>query len=186
MKITFTLDQIKQFNRMSVEERSRVIASCDTMTQLNDDQIVGFQHDITASSLVREVHKGLVKRVESKRRRRQRSAEATAAPETVAKAVNEPAAEPAEQQITIDEASGRIAVWVRDNFHRYVNQVMRVIGMLKDSGLGRDMATAWQTITKLIYDTIKPLFSYAAEYMRLPHRQRRPCTITVPLAPQHP
>ena len=72
MKISFTLDQMKQFNRLSAEERSRVIASCDTLSQMNDDEIDNYNPAPQQPALVAEVHGKLKRRVESKRRRADR------------------------------------------------------------------------------------------------------------------
>ncbi len=176
MKISFTLDQMKQFNRLSAEERSRVIASCDTLSQMNDDEIDNYNPAPQQPALVAEVHGKLKRRVESKRRRADRKT--VARPKTTVEAP-----QPADTNvcIRIDEPTARTAAWVRTNYNRFVDRVLEVIGMYGDSDMGRNLNETWRMITQLIHETITPLFNLAEDFMRRPAANRRtPIQFNIP------
>lgn len=174
MTLSFTLDQIKQFNRLSAEERSRVIASCDALSQMSDDEIDSYQPTAKQPALVAEVHVRLKRRVRNKRRRSQRKA--VASPEPLATTP----AEDADVNVRIDEPTARTAAWVRSNYTRFVNRVLEVIGMYGDSDMARNLNKTWQMITRLVHETIAPLFNLAEDFMRRPASGRRtPLHITL-------
>ena len=167
MKISFTLDQMKQFNRLSAEERSRVIASCDTLSQMTDDEIDSYDPTPQQPALITEVHGKLKRRIESKRRRAKRKSEVSAKP------VEAPRSVDSEVIISVDEPTARTAAWVRTNYDRFVARVLEVIGMYGDSEMAKNLNQTWQMITRLIRETITPLFGLAEDFMRRPASARR-------------
>lgn len=175
MNISFTLDQMKQFNRLSAEERSCVIASCDTLSQMNDDEIDNYRPAQQQPALITEVHARLKRRVETKRRRAQHKT--TAKP----KPAETPQTADTDISIRIDEPTARTAAWVRTNFKRFVERVLDVIGMYGDGDMAKNLNNTWQMITSLIQETITPLFNLAEDFMRRPAAKRRtPLLLNIP------
>lgn len=179
MKVSFSLDQVKHFNSLPAEERAQVINHCNRLSEMNDDAIESYRPDTETPALVAEVHATMAKRAAARRRRSERKA---AAPQKAEATNAEAKSQTTELKVTLTEGSGRTAISLRDNFNRFVNQVLNVLDMLKENEMCLNMAAMWKAITELIYKTIHPLADYAKQYMRLPRHQRRPWTFTLPLA----
>lgn len=184
MKITFTLGQVKQFNSLPAEERERILTGCDRLSEMTDDAIDAYRPESGSHEIVAEVHSSLVKRVAAKRRRSERKAagpkklDAAVAEAAIAEAANTAT----EMKVTLTEGAGRAAISLRNTFNQFVNQVLSVLGMLKENEEYRNMAAMWKVISEFIYKTIHPLADYAKQYMRLPRQQRRPWTFNIPVA----
>lgn len=177
MKLSFSLEQVKQFNRLNPEQRSRVISTCDTLSRLDDEEICNYTPADSSPALVGEIHQDLVRRVEAKQRRAQKRRQKTSEPKETQQQAE--STEPP-VSIKIDEGTARIIVWLKSNFRRYATQVIKVLSMFQGNTPTDKLITTWTATTDIIYHTIAPLFPLADRYLRLPKPSRHQ-PLTLPL-----
>lgn len=180
MKITFTLDQMKQFNSLTADERNRFIAKCEELSQLPDDAINSYHPGDDDHAMLAEVHTTMMTRVEAKRRRAARKAGIEAKnPASCTETGSE--IEKSAIDISVSESTAKAAAWVRTNYKRFSDNMIQVFCMLGDSGMVAGLKETWQLIDSIIYRSIAPLLTIAEQFMHLPRSNRREAvTFSIP------